>query len=81
MSDEDIGHGQSMVRLTVCLYCKRKCIEELTIASDDSDDLEDKVTTIKEKKKQTTPRIRKSIKCTKCGVPQNKYLETHEISA
>ena len=70
MSDEDIGHGQSMVSLTVCLYSKRKCIEELAIASDDSDDQEDKVTTIKEKKKQTTPRIRKSIMCTKCGVPQ-----------
>ena len=37
-------------RLTVCLYRKRKCIEELTIASHDSDDQEDKVTTIKEKK-------------------------------
>ena len=56
-------------RLTVCLYRKRKCIEELTIASDNSDDQEDKVTTIKEKKKQTTPRIRKRIKCTECGVP------------
>ena len=53
MSDEDIGQGQS----TVCLYRKSKCIEELTIASDDSDDQEDKVTTIKENKKQTTPRI------------------------
>jgi hypothetical protein len=38
------------IRLTVCLYRKRKCIEELTIASDDSDDQEDKVTTMKEKK-------------------------------
>ena len=70
MSDEDIGQGQTMDILTVCLYCKRKCIEELPIASDDSDDEEDKVITIKAKKKQTTPRIRKSIKCTECGVPQ-----------
>jgi hypothetical protein len=46
-------------RLTVCLYRKRKCIEELTIASHDSDDQEDKVTTIKEKKKQTTQEYEK----------------------
>ena len=69
MSDEDIGQGQSLNRLTVCVFRKRKCIEELTITSDDSDDEEDKVTT-KEKKKQTTPRIRKTIKCTECGIPQ-----------
>lgn len=56
MSDEDIGQGQSLNRLTVCVFRKRKCIEDLTITSDDSDDEEDKVTT-KEKTKQTTPTI------------------------
>ena len=73
MSDEDIGHGQSMDKTHCLSISQKKCIEELTIASDDSDDSddqEDKVTTIKEKNKQTTPRIRKRIKCTECGVPQ-----------
>ena len=68
MSDEDIGQGQSMDRFTVRLIRKRKCVEEITIASD-SDDQENKVSPIEEKKKQI-PRIRRSIKCTECGVPQ-----------
>jgi hypothetical protein len=42
-------------RCTVRLIRKRKCVEEITIGSH-SDDQEDKVTPIKEKKKQT-PRI------------------------
>jgi formate dehydrogenase assembly factor FdhD len=69
-------------RLTVCLYRKRKCIEELTITSDDSNEQEDKVTTIKEKNKQTTPRIRKRIKCTECGVPQKniwRYMKSDVV--
>ena len=78
MSDEDIGQGQSMDRCTVRLIRKRKCVEEITIGSD-SDDQEDKVTPIKEKKKQT-PRIRKSIKCTEWCTPK-KYMETHERTA
>jgi hypothetical protein len=62
MSDEDIGHGQSMDKTHCLSISQKKCIEELTIASDDSDDSddqEDKVTTIKEKKKQTTQEYEK----------------------